>query len=108
MVGISNPDLPQGIVHHDCFKFFTVVNGAAYGIIDICDLEITLQVIGIGFEKTPQPSHVVPLVEQRIQDVILVPIISDRPKPSIFSYIVESHILHFSAKIQNLYITYNL
>ncbi len=41
----------RGYVHHDCFKFFAVVNCAAYGIIDICDLEITLQVLGIGFEK---------------------------------------------------------
>ena len=34
--------------------------------------------------------------------------LTDRPEPPIFSYIVESHILHFSAKIQNLYIRYNL
>ncbi len=66
-------------VHHNGFKFFTVINGTGYGIIDICDLEKTLQVFGIGLEKTPQPSHVVPLVEQRIQNIILISIISDRP-----------------------------
>ena len=53
------------------------------GIINVGNVKIRRQIVDIGFEKGLQPMYIIPLVKYLDQDILIIPVIDNRPQPFI-------------------------
>jgi len=90
--GKSNQDSPRV---NDSFKLSAIINSAFDCLIDIGNPEIFFQIFGVSFKKCTKPCDIIPLVKQGIKSIVLFSVISYRPKPVVFCYIIESNSLLF-------------
>lgn len=84
---------------YETLKPLAVFNCIIYRLVHVGYLEIRFQVVDIFLKKRTQPNHIIPLIENDIEDIVKIVLISYCPQIRIVGDSIKLHAAYFSAKI---------